>query len=370
MPNKNMIRETMQSVHASDDLYERVMERATHPSRRRRRGAAMPLAAVAGLVVAATVAAGGSAYAIMNIQPGAPLLDRIWGDNGLGDRSEWSIEGNSGQTYSFNQTYSTLDPAQLGDEFINAEQEVGMTVEANGYTLLVESMMIDANGCGAVTMVLSNPDGISYSPQYGGPGELVLNGDEDAGLDAIQMKTGATSFGFANTTLMYNVETAEETRMELVMYFDLMEWGDTNALKGGVSWSLVWSGPQGTEEASTDAFYPDRVIGALDLHDGDAHVSVTPFSLRIPLAGFEDTDLNLSVIVIELVDGTEVVVRDSDRGAENHYINSYSADSSSIAYTFTQMVDTSKVKAVRLEGERVAEDGKTFEEVEYRLTVE
>lgn len=367
MPNKNMIRETMQSMHASDDLYERVMERATHPSRRRRRGAAMPLAAVAGLVVAATVAAGGSAYAIMNIQPGAPLLDRIWDDNGLGDRVDW-VHDETGDHMSM--TFSSIDPNQLGSDFINAEQEVGMTVEANGYTLLVESMMIDANGCGAVTMVLSNPNGISYSPQYGMPGELVLNGDDDPGLSIISMVIGTGPNDFANTRLIYNVETAEDTRMELVMYFDLAENSAARAIDEGVSWCLGWDGAQGSEDAFTDVFYPEQVVGSLDLSDGDSHASITPFSLRLAIEEYGESEVVSRLVAIELVDGSEIIVEDDDNGVVNFYTDACSDDRKTTACTFTQPIDTSQVKAVRFEGDRYIDHGRTRETVSRRFTID
>lgn len=61
-----------EGMHASEDMYEKVMARASH--RGRKRGGAPKIAVVATVALAAALAAGGTAYAVLG---GGLLLPRM-----------------------------------------------------------------------------------------------------------------------------------------------------------------------------------------------------------------------------------------------------------------------------------------------------
>lgn len=65
MSQKHTFNEAMNQLHASDDLYARVMQQA-RGDKRKRRGTARPIAAVATAALIATAGVGGTAYAVIN----------------------------------------------------------------------------------------------------------------------------------------------------------------------------------------------------------------------------------------------------------------------------------------------------------------
>ena len=79
---KNELHEAMEHMHASEDTYERVMERAQAGRRRSRRGP-LPAAAVMGAAMAGVLVTGGVAYAVS----GGDIFS-AWGDHGMGERVE------------------------------------------------------------------------------------------------------------------------------------------------------------------------------------------------------------------------------------------------------------------------------------------
>lgn len=125
-----------EGMHASEDMYEKVMARASH--RGRKRGGAPKIAVVATVALAAALAAGGTAYAVL----GGDFFFRGWGDHGHGQVNTWTVDGDG----VYSRTFGTVDEGELTDELKASAEYAGRAVEAHGYTLLVESVLVDDLG--------------------------------------------------------------------------------------------------------------------------------------------------------------------------------------------------------------------------------
>lgn len=360
---ERMMRESMASMHASDDLYERVMAQAEGGASRHRpmrRGRALPIAAVAGIVLAVMLAAGGTAYAA--VRSGYLRLD--WTDLGSGKRVDWSFESDDGAVLTHSKTYSELGPGRVGDDFDAMAQDVGLTAAARGYTLTVGRMAIDASGCGAVTMTLSNPDGVKIVPGYGVPGEFALDDPAGAG---VSMDIGdGEGQEVVNTFVTYDAASATETSVSLVVHFDA--FGDADVWKRGVSWGISWNGENGTEFARTDAFHPEKVVGTKRYADGEAVAKLSPMSLNVKLPGSGDREVVVDDATFVMDDGSEVVVSGDATGELNFHTASLHDDGST-SYTLSKFVDAGRVRAVRIEARKDMPDG-SLADVTYELPAE
>lgn len=366
MTTEKKMREAMACLHAADDLCERVLAAAAGAPRRRA-GHALPLAAAVAILGVALLVTGGTAYAVLKAN--ADFFERIWGDNGLGERVDWSFT-EKGTTHSFSRSFSTLDPTELGGDFENAAQGVGLSVEGNGYTLLVESIIVDANGCGAVTMRLSSPDGVKCAPQYGAPGELVLNDEHEGGIDTVVMDIPSDGFASANHELIRDEERSTDTELVFVMYFDARR-ENFNEMMKGVCWGLSWHEGEGDGtryfDAETALFHPAKVVDTVSFVDGETKVNLSPLSIHLALAGSDKREVIVDCVSLMLSDGSEVVIKDDGAGIMNYYTGTVGNDGTT-AFTLTQPVDPSKVERVLVQARDYEDDGRTRIDNEYVLT--
>ena len=345
---KNELHEVMERMHAAEDTYERVMERASGGRRRGRRGP-VPVAAAIGVTLAGVLVTGGGAYAVA----GGDIFS-AWGDHGMGERVEWSYAGND-----FSLELGTLDPEAVSDDLAASVEHVGLSVTGNGYTLTIEDMLVDENGCGVASFTLENPEGIRNNPDYGLPGELVP--DDDAPLDALGMSaTGEGAATLLDYKWIYDQELSTDTFARGTVYFSA--FGKLDNVLSGVSWSLSWHTGEVDEEgnvsadfdncdARSDVFIPSKVVGTREFvaEDGSV-VTVSPFSIHVDPSWRETGDSSVDEVTLHLADGSTYVVVSEDKAITIGYYTANLLDDGSSNYTFTRLVGASEIVGVEVSG--------------------
>lgn len=346
------IRDAMAGLHAREDVCEQVMARAGG-ARRRRRGRAVPLAAAMGIAAVGLMGAVGTAGAVVTADP--LFFIHAWTGRSEEGSSSWDVLGNDDRyLYSLTRDYTGVSAEEASQDMSSAVEGVGYSCELAGYTLSIDSMVVDSNGCGAVTYTLANPDGVKLDDRYGLPGELVLNGDAgepgDDGLDAVQMLLPHTDFGFASSDVYYDVESASATELHGTIYFAS---GDKlDAVLAGVAWRLA--GHEGTgsatvqRSADTAEFAPTKVVDAKEFAGEGGSAYLSPMSLRIELPGHRGEEFVVDRIALNLEDGSEHVVKDGE--AMNYYNGFASIEEGATWYVLSGLVDVNRVESVTVTG--------------------
>lgn len=369
--DETRMREALECLRAEDDIAERVLERAAAPRRRTRRGGPLPLVAVVAVCAAALLATGGVAYAVVT----SGFFQRAFGDHGLGERSEWGFTTSNGEAYEFTREFSDVASEGVVEDLEAAVEEVGLKAMGNGYTLTIEDMVVDENGCGAATFTLENPDGLGLDAKNGvgmwdQTGALWLTGSE--GLDMLGMEFADGEPGFPNVYCVYERDSLTETSVRATMYFD--SFTGLDSVLTGARWSLNWHVGEGGDaskrhEAVTDWFTPTKVVGARGFSCDGMSASLAPMSVVYELSD-ELADqcymFSASNVSIRMKDGTELVVSDEGAGVVNTYTDT-GRDRYSISHTLTQLVDVAQVESIAMVVE--LDDGRGGEEVrEFTLT--
>ena len=346
---ESLMGEALDSLHAADDLADRALAAARGSARRR--GHAPRVATVLALAIALTLTLGGTAYAIVN----SDLLARAYSGHGLGDTAAWSIRGDDGKcVYSFSQSLTPAAGEDVAQTIADATEPVNLTTTANGYTLTVESMVLDANGAGVATFTLASDHGFRLLPDAV-PGELVFDGDSDLGLVSMEFPGG----DFPDTRCYYDASASTDTELHGTRYFTSK---GTDAFASGVAWVLGGT-PGG--DAVTGTFTPSRVVGTREFSDESGTVvSLSPLSLK---ASFSNAQGEHSMDLLQLshADGTTQTVldHDYDSGAtsETNYYTSYrwdEGDDECIILSLSQITDPDTVDSVLMGMHRYANDGR------------
>ena len=337
---------------------EKVLERARSGARHRR-GGPLPLALVVALAIAGVAATSGAAYALSDA---AAFFQAMWGNHGMGDNVDWTQDTGT-ETLSYTRNYRTVDPAALSEDMSAAVEDVELSVQANGYTLTVESMVVDEVGCGAVSFMLSNLAGVALSDGVSPTGELVLEqvaGGVSLGMesaDAAQRYADLEAGGvngdapvpFMDTRCIVDQEASTETELRGTMYFS--SWGNLDLLRNGVVWTLRSGDGESGERASTSVFTPSKAVGTCAFSDGSGvRVQLSPFSFTVAYPKGDD-EFSAERLTVRYQDGTEFVIED-DQGASmvaNAYF-SCGNDDGTVSYLPTQLIDVGKVATVSVDG--------------------
>lgn len=343
--NNDQLKAAFDAMHADDELADRALTRASGGKKPRRRGAAKPLTAVVAGCVAAVLATGGVAYAVVN----SDFFAQAWGDHGQGRAQAWSFLGDDGSTISYKRDFGDgTAPVELSE----AVEHVGLSVEGNGYTLELGDIAVDENGCGSVTFTLSNPNGVALYEPAAEVGELVLSGAEgEQTLDLITLRFGdgdnKSVRAFADTREIIEKESSTKTEIHGTMYF--AGWNGVSDLEKGLTWVLKWHEGDGDSAeqytAETQRFNLSKRVASKTFTSSDgAEAKVSPFSVQVS-ADLETTG-SIWKLHLVLKDGTEQVI--ADDGVANNYF-ALERDEND-AWVSTQLIDPDSVESVHAEG--------------------
>ena len=328
---KQSITKSMDSLHASEDTYEEVMEMVNKNTRRQAPRGAWSWAKVAAVALAAVLVIGTGAYATAT----------GWFANMFGTHGYTDVEPEDhGKGVQYFDVSEEAVAALVGDKFNN----VGQTIEHDGYVLTVHGYVVDENGCAIGWATLSNENGIDTAyiqadghlfktdmigPDEEGPFQYVVMTASD-GNYVNEVDNGVDSTGHSdNHAVAVNRATATDTSLDLVFYYVS---GDGNA-PGGIEFRMGFcDDAQDTTSTivKTDSFAVANVLDAVEC----GSFSVTPISIKGGLAG---TIHNLS---ITYADGTEQLI-------ENDYYYNVVLDNGSL-YMPTALLNTNELASVNL----------------------
>lgn len=352
---------SMGRMRASDDLYDGVMARAEGGGKRRH-GHARSIPAVVVLALAAVLATGGTAYAVAH----SDFFQRAWGGHGMGDGWTEPVDpGTEGLVPdSYSQDFTSAIGGEMPASFQDAVEDVGYVAEHDGYKLTIGAAVVDDNGSGAATFTLANPDGIGHDPDLGMPGELVFGSDSE--LRALDAKL-ADGTGM-NTRSYYDRDTSTDTEIHGTLYFSApaTSSGELTNLESGIRWCLSFSteaegnrAAQGhvydNYDAYTKVFKPTKTLPARTFTDAEGDtLRVSPISAVFSIAK-ETADKREQEpyrLVLNLADGSEVVVMDDASGIGNAYTATIVNETTTVL-VMTRLVDPDDIVSISVSG-RVA----------------
>ena len=329
-----------EGMHASEDMYEKVMARASH--RGRKRGGAPKIAVVATVALAA----GGTAYAVL----GGDFFFRGWSDHGHGQVNTWTVDGVDGE---YSRTFGSIDEDALSDKLKASVEYAGRAVEARGYTLLVESVLVDDLGCGVATFTLSNPDGIKINPAYGVPGDAVFD-------DTSDLRLLRTTFGddtSASDYVVYDAAASTDTEMRGTIHFN--SWQDEGSIASGVKWILAFN----DGEAATDTFVPKKAAKSHEFKASDgARAMASPIALVIDEKSVRDADediraddyLSIRKASVTLKEGENLLIVDEETRVFNIFGSMERQDEGGVClqtvYRPTQLLKPEQIASINVSG--------------------
>ena len=348
---------SMGCMRAPEDLYDDVMARA-ESGKKRRHGHAWSVSAVVALALLAVLATGGTVYAVTD----GAFFREAWGGHGMGDgwtKPAPEIEGLVPDSYS--QDFTSAIKGDIPASITDAVENVNYVVEYGGYKLTIESVVVDANGSGAATFTLMNPNGIDYNRDYGLPGELVFGDDSELRMLGVRLADGMDM----DTELYFDRDSSTDTEVHGTVYFSARATssGEAVDLASGIRWGLSFSvkadGDRAAQgyvydnyDAYTEVFKPTKSLPARTFTDVEGDVlRVSPisavFSIAKDLVG--NREQGPYRLVLNLADGSEVVVIDNASGIGNAYAGTIINETTTL-FVMTRLIDPDDIVSVKVAG--------------------
>ena len=382
-------KETMDCLHASDDVLEEVLKmtenknaerekiqdegqetrhqneygknnrsrnnnRHWHPARVA--AAAVVLCAVAGTMFSteiSTYAEEAIHFIEAKLSPASESDVETFADAALGDKS---ISTNHAErTNSSGEVLDDPDSQRVAVDSVAANellsgnvQNVDATVEVGGYTFDFEQLVVDKNGNGMLSYTISNPDGIKdwYESGYG---EINFNwySNPDGGLadPTIYSESGEE----LDSRLLLRSDISTDTELHVVACFtgnlqenegirlDLIKAKDN---EDAGQWTVL-------DQKSVSFDVTDKLDGvALTDENGDA-AEVSPIGLTVWDATADENIEDVpDSITLKYTDGTEYVIDGED--AYNTVVSL--KDNGKSWYVFNRLVDTGKIQSLDIKG--------------------
>lgn len=301
----NKIDKAMHTLHASDDLYDRVIaESRTNAARGRLIPGRLALRSIPAAIAAgiAVIALGGATVSAVSNSEFFANAFAPRGENGS-DQASWVVPAGGDGTHEIpvKQEYRVIASEDVVNSLENEVETVGIRFEGLGLTMTVREMLADENGCGMVRFSLDCPDGLHLATEYGGPNEIVFDHSSANRFSAIRME--CTNGIDLNSYSYYDASTLTDTHLDGTMYFspigeirrtDGQTIGAASVLQG-VRWRI--SGSMNATVAS-EAFKPSALIETREFSDRQAGAScyLSPFSIWFANhnADYRSLKLNLS----------------------------------------------------------------------------
>ena len=382
-------KETMDCLHASDDVLEEVLKmtenknaerekiqdegqetrhqneygknnrsrnnnRHWHPARVA--AAAVVLCAVAGTMFSteiSTYAEEAIHFIEAKLSPASESDVETFADAALGDKSistdHAERTNSSGEVLNDPDSQRVAVDSVVANELLSGNvQNVDATVEVGGYTFDFEQLVVDKNGNGMLSYTISNPDGIKdwYESGYG---EINFNwySNPDGGLadPTIYSESGEE----LDSRLLLRSDLSTDTELHVVACFtgnlqenegirlDLIKAKDN---EDAGQWTVL-------DQKSVSFDVTDKLDGvALTDENGDT-AEVSPIGLTVWDATVDENIEDVpDSITLKYTDGTEYVIDGED--AYNTVVSL--KDNGKSWYVFNRLVDTGKIQSLDIKG--------------------
>ena len=356
-------------LDAPDDISERMIDMIRNEERTERSAAGagagriaregwthrLPARAAAAALAGAMLV-GGGAYAAVQTD----FFQSAFGDKGQEDVEMHEVL-EEGKTIPYtlpSMTWVEADPAEAERIVGDYVEEVGQTLETNGYTFTVEDCLVDENGLGVATYALANPDGVGgYDAGYGafcmGPDDAVGQPGLEGATPRHEIEEGWTVGTLYDYHDIKDESLSTSTEAHVVRYF-ASSLGTTD--ENGLDWSLPTQDGGGYAEEHI-VFKPTKELPATEFvaASGEA-LSISPIGLVAPFdeSGSDEGALYPDRLVVRFTDGSEYVVFDNGPDAQElihnvvfgYYLGEDGETDNGIAYLFNRLVDVDAVESV------------------------
>lgn len=374
MTDQELFKQAFDGLHASTDTYEEVLMKANSDYEPKhgmtRRAFALALVGV--------LACGGTAYAV-----GSGLFASAFGSRGHEDIPATALDdGKGGSVTAPAMQFVEASEEDVARVLGDAVQHVGLTCEAEGFTLTVDDLVVDERGVGVATFTLTAPGGTdqfigTYDDGYPDYGFLRYETDSSGTqLRSVTLR-GVDGDVYDHYEVVDLTQTTDDV-LHGVMYFGAMTGGG----EGGLVFGLAGTSGQDAEpdpdlwEVETDTFVPSAHVGGIELTDDQGHTAyVSPMGVTYAAPFGEACGWPTDPDVTPALDGAYT---DEDQGSQddgagwaprnttillangdpyvvegedvlNSYCGYYTSDGA-MTLVFNRLVDPSQVTGVTVDG--------------------
>ena len=226
MIDRKLFQKTFSALHASPDTLSEVYKVVRRNKRHHTITKGMLVAAVLAMCITVAGAVGIATLIKADVAPADSITDA---DRNAFDKDTVGSDtplvlGNDGQPISLpRMERASTDTATvqrlLGDYLCT----VNATMEVDGYTIKLNTFLIDENGSGFLTYTLSNPNGVE--PDENGYGEVftplnpsLIIGDDPKSFDYMDAKTYLDTAASTDTELRRSCSAFSSSRFEKISF--------------------------------------------------------------------------------------------------------------------------------------------------------
>ena len=352
MIDRKLFQQTFSALHASPDTLSEVYKVVRRNKRHHTITKGMLIAAVLAMCITVAGAVGIATLIKADVAPADSITDA---DRNAFDKDTVGSDtplvlGNDGQPINLpRMERASTDTATvqrlLGDYLCT----VNATMEVDGYTIKLNTFLIDENGSGFLTYTLSNPNGVE--PDENGYGEVYTPLDPSPIIgDDLQ------SYKYMDAKTYLDTAATTDTEMHLVLYFsDFGFWHKGDDLifavvrQSGGDWG-------GTISISPIAYLP---VTTFTSEDGSTvEVSALGIHMDKPSAITNQiSDLNPKELVLHMKDGSRYAVQSDRENVLNWVVGLCTVDENhdenGCTYSFNRLVDVDEIESVTAEGHTI-----------------
>lgn len=316
------------------DLEEPVMKHMEHKRARRSVKSIVLIAVAAALLMTTALAA----VAVKN------FYDTAYGDKGLENSASYISD--DGEEIIPGHEWVEANPEAAEIIVGDYVQTYDQSVSARGYTLTVESVLIDEHGMGAITYTISNPEGVPYTlrtedgsglfdlaPEVLISNLIVLT---DAGMvdeyHVIDLKN-TTATELHAVAYVESIDTLPEgaTLYAYINYRDMSEDGKYSYVAG---------------ESERIAIATEKRAPAASFVCDKGEILLTPVSMYADVEGWFENVFRVKDMVINYKDGSEYTVRSSEPYMINTISGAYLGYVEVLFSMFNRIVDVANVECI------------------------
>lgn len=281
------------------------------------------------------------------------MIEALFGNETGYDEVNWSVEGNSGETYAYSADRAPVDESVARENLEPLVEPVGQSITYAGHTLTVDANAYDAaTKCGFVTYTIENPDGLRpYKVQANGEvwfplGELLAT--NQYGRSYI-LKDKSTDTKLC-ATYYYQIQNPETEDLELrLSFWTAIE--DPEAFMALPEEEAVQMNVSDSEDAIVISTANSTSLETATF--GMGAVKVSAIALQVDLSLVDDGEF-VDTLKILYQDGTEYIIQGD--GTINSLFSVGSSDSSEATFMMNRLVDVEEIASVVVNGVQLTPD--------------
>lgn len=281
------------------------------------------------------------------------MIQALFGDETGYDEVNWSVEGNSGETYTFSADRAPVDENVAKDALEPLVEPVGQSITYAGHTLTVDANGYDAaTKCGFVTYTIENPDGLRpYQVQANGEvwfpsGELLTTNQYGR---SYLLKDKSTDTKLC-ATYYYQIRNPQTEDLELRLSF----WAaieDPEAFMALPAEEAVQMNVSDSQDAIVISTANSASLETATFGNGAVTVSAISLQADLTRIGGKEYADTLKLL---FQDGTEYIIQDD--GVINSLFQVGSSDGREVTFMLNRLVDVQKISSVVVDGVQLTPD--------------